>query len=131
MNFASTAAMLVAVLLILPALPIALLVFAWKAWPSSWAPSPSRQRVTLAALICASIAAVAMPFLIFGRFFHPVSPGAAPPVGLIVTIVLGFSASLAGLPLAACAVGRVRWLTLLACLLCLAISGFTAVALPH
>ena len=131
MNFASTAAMLVVVLLILPALPIALLVFAWKAWPSAWAPSPSRQRATLAALICASIAAVAMPFLIFGRFYHPAPPGGTPSLTLMITIIAGFAASLVGLPLAACAAGRIRWLTLIACLLCLAICGFTAAALPH
>jgi hypothetical protein len=122
--------MLLAVLLILPALPVALLVFAWKAWPADWTLSPARRRYALAALVCASFSALLMPFLIFGRFLRPPPTGTGISVTLTVTIGIAFASSLAGLLLAICASGRVRWLTVIASLLCLATASIAAAALP-
>lgn len=125
MNFAWTSIVLAALLILLPILPLTLVAFSWRSWPSTYTPSASRRRVTLAALIIGSISALSVPLLVFSRFLHPMpQPGRG--LALDAAVLLGLISSLPGIALAACAIGKIRWLTLFACLISLTLSTLIA-----
>ena len=110
-----------AVTLLLAATPPILIVLSWNRWSRTVAPSQQRRWAALGGLICGSLGAMGLPvyFLILSLhqriqwLDHIESPA------LALSLVGGFFASLAGIPLAAFAWGKVRWLALPACALSL------------
>jgi hypothetical protein len=113
--------------------PIALLAFAWRAWARTQPPSICRKRTALAGLVAESIGALAMPVLMLALETHTwarwIDRIEVETMGYAV--VTGMVASLTAIPLAAFAWGRIRWLTLLACLLTFAFSYMAGMAMSY
>ncbi|MGD0367195.1 MAG: hypothetical protein ABSA94_07045 [Acidobacteriaceae bacterium] len=111
--------------------PIALLVFAWRAWGRTEPPSTWRKWTALAGLVIESIASIAMPVLMLALETHTwarwIDRVEVETMGYAV--VTGMAASLIATPLSAFAWGRIRWLTLPACLLTFALCYMAGMAM--
>ncbi|MGB9029790.1 MAG: hypothetical protein WCC27_06690 [Acidobacteriaceae bacterium] len=127
MSERTSVALLLAINFVLILAPIALLAFAWRAWARTSPPSTWRKRTALAGLLAESLAALAMPVLMLALETHTwakwIDRIEVNTMGYAA--LTGMAASLIAIPLAAFAWRRIRWLTLSACLLTLAL-GFVA-----
>ncbi len=133
MHHATSSALLAALYIALTLIPVAIVVFAWRGWILTTAPSAWRKWIALAALLVESIAALAMPVVLLVLTTHTWARW----IDRIETDVMGYAtitgiaASLLAIPLAAFAWRRVRWLTLLACLLTLGLCYVAGMAMSY
>ncbi len=133
MHHGTSGALLVALYIALTLMPVAIVVFAWRGWILTTAPSTWRKWVALAALLVESIAALAMPVVMlvltthsWARWIDRIEIDA---MGYATTT--GMAASVLAIPLAAFAWGRIRWLALPACLLTLALCIMAGMAMSY
>lgn len=118
---------------VLAATPVLLTAFAWREWTRTPAPSAWRRWLALFALLCGTLGALAQPTVFLVLSVHQriswLNRTEASTINWV--ILVGFAASLLGIPLASCAWGKVRWLTLPACALSLALCYISALATSY
>lgn len=98
---------------------IVLIVEAWKEWCWTVAPTRWRKWVAMGGLICGSLGAIAVPVALLMQFQQARGRVSFMFAGqaLSLSVLCGFCASILGIPLAAFASGKVRWLAIPACVL--------------
>jgi hypothetical protein len=131
MSDRTSTALLLTINFVLIVAPIVPLAFAWRTWGRTQPPSTWRKRTALAGPIAESIAALAMPVLMlaletrtWARWIDRIEVDTMGYAALT-----GMAASLIAIPLAAFAWGRIRWLTLSAGLLTLALCFVAAMSM--
>jgi hypothetical protein len=131
MNHGTLIALLVVIYFVLIATPIALLVLGWRGWKTTRAPSYWRAGMALASLSMESIGALAMPVIMILLSTHTWAKWIQriEITAMDDAVIVGIAASLIAIPLAAFAWGKTRWLTLLACILTLALCYGTGISL--
>jgi len=113
--------LVVAINFVLIASPVALVIYAWRGWRHTSSPSVWRKWTTLAGLSSESVACLAMPVLMLILLIHKWASwiDRIEIAAMADVVLVGIAASLIAMPLAVFAWGRIRWLTLPACLLTL------------
>jgi hypothetical protein len=133
MNHGTLIALLVTINFVLIVTPIALLVFAWRGWKTTPAPSNWRASTALAALVIESMAALAMPLVMILLMTHTWANWIEKIeiTAMNDLVIVGIAASLIAIPPASFAWGKTRWLTLLACVLTTALCYGTGMSLSY